>query len=292
MRLWIFIVACFCLSACAPRVVPAPSPPVPAGKGPVAARGTAGCRAAPVTPPARLEVGGRVRELITVVPADYNSHRPHALVVAFHGRTNSSVQAREYFGLESAMPGTIFVYPSGLRQNGSYSWSDPGDRPDALRDYIFFDEIVRLMSATYCLEPSRVFVVGHSLGAHFANSLACARAGVVRGVASLGGGISGSSCRGGVAAMILHNPNDHLVPVAQGEAARDTFLAVGGWSGPTTRLGAPLMQAFRCVQYGAGPNPVLWCPHPFDTRYDGSYYPHTWPPLTAAALAFFFDTLP
>ena len=190
------------------------------------------------------------------------------------------------------MPGTIFVYPSGLRSGGSYTWSNPGDPPEALRDYAFFDDIVRVISVSYCLEPNHVFVVGHSLGAWFANSLACARAGVVRAVASLGGGVSAKSCRGQVAAMILHNPNDRLVPVAQGAAARDVFRTLDGATGAGVPLSDPLLQAFRCVQYGVGRNPVLWCPHPFSTRYDGSYYPHTWPEATAAAIELFFERLP
>ena len=229
MRLWLLIIVCLCLSACTPQVTSAPSPTVPVTTGPVTANRTAGCGlAAPTALPSRLNVGGRVRDFITVVPADYRPDRAYPLVVAFHGRTNSSTQARAYFGLETAMPDTIFVYPSGLRSGGSYTWSDPGDPPDALRDYAFFDDIVRVMSVGYCLEPNRVFVVGHSLGAWFANSLACARAGVVRAVASLGGGVGAESCRGQVAAMILHNPNDRLVPVAQGEAARDTFRTLDG----------------------------------------------------------------
>ncbi len=230
--------------------------------------------------------------MITVVPGDYDPRRAYALVVAFHGRTNSSAQARVYFGLERALPDTIFVYPSGLRQGTGYSWANPGDPPDALRDYALFDAIVQTLSGAYCLETSRVFVVGHSLGAYFANSLACERPGVVRAVASLAGGLTGSQCRGPVAAMLLHNPKDRLIAVAQGAAARDVFRAADGATGPAVALSDPLMQAFRCVRYGAGRTPVVWCPHPFDTRYDGSYYPHTWPELTAAAMADFFAGLP
>ncbi len=304
MRVW-FVFVCLCLSACAPRVTappPGAPPTVPVTTGAVAASGSAGCgKTAPATPPSSLNVGGRARDFITALPADYDPDRPHALVVAFHGRTNSSAQARTYFGLESAMPDTLFVYPSGLRQGRGYSWADPGDPEGALRDYAFFDAIVQTMSGLYCLAPSRVFVVGHSLGAYFANSVACARAGVVRAVASLAGGPGGSQCRGPVAAMIMHNPNDRHVAVAQGAAARDVFRAADHATAPAMPVTDPLLRAFRCVQYGAAPDaalypvlfyPVLWCPHPFDTRHDGSYYPHTWPPRTAEAVAMFFGALP
>ena len=204
------------LNGCAPRATsqaqetaPAPTTQTQATQTRTAPALTAGCSAAaPQRPPDRVNVNGTTRTFITAVPNSYQPGQPHALVVAFHGRTNSNEQARRYFGLEDAIPNAIFVYPSGLRQGGSYTWSDPGDSAENLRDYAFFDEILRELSATYCLDERRVFVVGHSLGASFANSLACARDSV-RAVASLAGGISGTTCTP-AAAMILHNPADRL----------------------------------------------------------------------------------
>ena len=81
------------------------------------------------------------------------------------------------------------------------------------------------MARSYCLDPDRIFAVGHSLGAWFVNSLGCARGDVLRAIATLAGGFSRSDCRGAVAALLFHNPNDRLVDFAYGLEARDLFRA-------------------------------------------------------------------
>ena len=223
------------------------------------------------------------------MPEDYNPNVPNDLVIAFHGLTNSNERVRRYYGLEHNARNTLFLYPSGLRSGDTYSWSDPGDGAGALRDYAFFDAMLRTYASSYCLDLNRVFVVGHSLGAWFANSLACARGAEVRGAGTLGGGVSRSDCTGEVAAILFHNPNDRLVPFAQGEAARDGFLEQNGLPAASV-VSEP--RAFSCQRYGSGYNPVLWCPHTFDYGYNRRYYPHNWPERTGAAVMNFFESLP
>ena len=155
-----------------------------------------GCgRAAPAQPPAALTLGGRRRGLIVAVPAGYRPDRPHDLVLAFHGRTNPNEQVRGYYDLEAhAARPTVFAYPAGLpAAGGGFSWSDPGDGAGSLRDYALFDAVLAELGSRYCIDPGRVFLVGHSLGAWFVNSLACARGDRVRAVASVAGGIRPSS---------------------------------------------------------------------------------------------------
>lgn len=244
---------------------------------------SAGCgQAAPASPPLRLAVGGRERNLISYIPWNYAPETPRRLIVAFHGRTNSNLQVRNYYELEAYAPDAIIVYPAGLNQGRAFTWSGA--------DYPFFDAILEEFSGRYCIDLSRVYVVGHSLGAWFANSVACARGDRVRAVASLGGGVDPSTCTGQVAAMVLHNPKDRLVSFHEGEAARDLFLSVSGLSGPAQAVGP---QGFNCMRYGTPEvlNPVVWCPHEQD-YFNGRYYPHNWPEDTAGAIVDFFESLP
>ncbi len=285
------------LLSCAPstnkrvqaQVTPTQSPPTEASQG---VRPSSGCtRPAPQSPPTTLTVDGRNRSLIAALPEGYDPTVPHDMVIAFHGLTNSNERVRRYYGLEQDAPNTLFLYPSGLRSGSTYSWSDPGDPSDNLRDYELFDAMLSTYAADYCLDLNRIFVVGHSLGAWFANSLACARGAEVRGAGTLGGGVSSSACTGEVAAIVFHNPNDRLVPFSQGEAARDAFIKQGGLS-TVSVAGEP--RAFRCQRYGppGTRNPVVWCPHTFDYGYNGRYYPHNWPEGTGAAIMNFFASLP
>ena len=267
--------------------------PLPPAESALVARLEQGCgRAPPAVAPSSIEVGGRAREMITIVPASYRPTQPHALVVAFHGRTNSNAKARGYFGLERDAHGpTIFVYPSGLRERDGYSWAAPGDPAGALRDYALFDALIAKITATYCIDPSRIFAVGHSLGAWFVNSLACARGEVLRAIGTLAGGVSRSPCQGAVAALLFHNPHDRMVDFAEGLQARDLFRRRNGFADDGRRLS---LEGFACRRYGdaTASNPVVWCPHDRDRSHSGRYYPHNWPDGLGAAIMAFFATLP
>jgi polyhydroxybutyrate depolymerase len=249
--------------------------------------GSPGCASDAAPPPTRFVVAGRQREAIGVLPSPYRRDRSYPLVVAFHGRTNTNAQARDYFGLEAeASPPAIHVYPAGLRDaSGRFTWSDPGDPPGALRDFALFDAVVGDLAERYCVDPDAVFVVGHSLGASFANSLACARGGQVRAVGSVAGGIAGTACTGRAAALLLHNPADRAVPLGEGLRARDALL--GGAETvprpPTRQLGA-----FACEVYAAAAGPILWCLHHDSLTRSGRYYPHRWPLGAGPAIIRFF----
>jgi polyhydroxybutyrate depolymerase len=282
------------LAACAQAEVAAPAvllstDPLPAAR----ADRAQGCGQPPPVAPSSVEVRGRTRKLITVLPASYRPAEPHALVIAFHGRTNSNAEARRYYDLERHAPGpTIFVYPSALQERGGgFGWSEPGDPPGALRDFALFDAVLALMARSYCIDPARVFAVGHSLGASFVNSLGCARGDALRGIATLAGGISRSDCQGAVAALLFHNPKDRLVDFRYGLEARDRFRAQNRLEGDGRSVS---LEGFACRRYGdaGAANPVVWCPHSRNRTRSGRYYPHNWPAGTGAAVMAFFSSLP
>ena len=253
-----------------------------------------GCgRAAPATPPVSIEVGGRTREFISVVPESYDPGVSHRLIFAFHGRTTPNTRVRKYYRIEqnSKVP-TIFVYPAGLiAADGKYSWYERSDPRDRLRDFALFDALLAKFSSSYCIDRERVFAVGHSLGASFANSLGCARGSVIRGVGTVAGRIWDIKCSGPAAAMIMHNPNDNLVPVSRGLRARDWALAQNGLKPPALPCEP---RDLNCECYGppGTPNPVVWCPHTQDLNHRGKFFPHLWPKEAGAAIMDFFDSLP
>ena len=278
------------LAGCAQAKIAAPAVPLPAAS----ADPAQGCgHQPPPAAPSSVEVDGQPRGLIAVVPASYRPAEPHALVIAFHGRTNSNTEARRYYDLERHAPEpTIFVYPSALRaRDGSFDWSEPGNPPGALRDFALFDAVLALMARSYCIDQARVFAVGHSLGAWFVNSLGCARGAALRAIATLAGGISRFDCEGAVAALLFHNPKDRLVDFRYGLEARDRFRAQNRLKGDG---GSVSLEGFACRRYGdaGAANPVVWCPHRRDRPRSGRYYPHNWPAGTGAAAMEFFASLP
>ena len=282
------------LAACAPRVRPEATttpaallaPSVPHTR---AARLSSGCDAsAPAPLPDHLLVDGRERALLVTAPRAATT--PHDLVIAFHGRTNDAARARDYFGLDEAMPGAVIVYPSALPAGpGSFAWNEPGDPITAQRDVALVEAIIAAVGAARCVDLERVLVVGHSLGAYFANDLACHHTHLVRAVASVAGGVRGERCAGGSAALLLHHPDDRLVPIAEGERARDAFLVANGITVTVAASPAPLA-GLRCQRYDDADHPVLWCQHG-STATASSADPHGWPEAAATAIAAFFGSL-
>ena len=253
-----------------------------------------GCGASPPdAAPATIEVDGMQREFIAAVPEGYDPAVPHALVIAFHGRTTPNTQVRRYFGLEQAATRpTIVVYPAALvAADGKFSWYERGQSGSELRDHAFFDGLLELIGDGYCVDLDRVFAVGHSLGGSFANSLGCARGDVIRGVGTVAGRIWESPCSGPAAAIIMHNPHDDLVPLSRGLEARDRALQQNGLAGDP-RACEPTALGCQCYGPQDAENPVVWCPHRQDVTRSGRAYPHLWPDGAGAAIMEFFESLP
>lgn len=251
---------------------------------------SSGCGKSERSPSRTLSVGGQERTYLLTTARNAHPSTPSALIIAFHGRTNGNAQVRAYFGLDRAASYYYVAYPAGIPNgNGSYSWSDPGDKASELRDYAFFDALVREIANSACIDMHRIYVVGHSLGAWFANSVACARGGVVRASATVGGSTTMKNCMGPSAAMIINNPKDALSSHVAAETMRDIRIAENACSSVSSKTEP---SSFSCMQYADCPhNPVLFCPHTIDRDHNGTYYPHVWPEGTAAAMVKFFEGL-
>jgi polyhydroxybutyrate depolymerase len=241
-----------------------------------------GCNtSAPLTAPTTVRVHDRERTFLLTLPRGYVSHDPNPLIVAFHGRTNSNAQVRSYMGLDAAITDSFIAYPAALsNDNGTYSWADPGNKAQEIRDIAFFDAIVETIAENYCIDMNRISTVGHSLGAWMANTVACVRGDVVMASATVGGDSVQTTCNGPAAAMIIHNPKDNLAPFSGAEKVRKLRTETNGCAWETVPLTSTALQ---CAQHKAcaGHNDVVWCPHTIDTDYQGKFYPHTWPKTAA-----------
>jgi len=249
-----------------------------------------GCGKSARNPALTLTVEGQERTYLLTQPSNAGANTPLPLIVAFHGRTNSNAQVRAYFGLDRVADGYFIAYPDGLSNgNGSYSWSDSGDKAQELRDFALFDALVREVGESACIDMDRIFVVGHSLGAWFANSVACARGGVVRASATVGGSTIMKNCTGPSAALIINNPKDTLSSETAAETMRDIRITANTCSSVSAKTEP---SSLSCMQYADCPlNPVVFCPHTIDRDRNGTYYPHLWPDGTAQAMVKFFEGL-
>lgn len=246
----------------------------------------------PADAPTMSLVEGRERRYITTIWKKYDHSKPAKLIIAFHGRTNSNEDVRKYYRLERVWDEAwIIVYPSGLPENTApRNRSDPGDARGALRDVALFDTLVKEFSEQYCIDTDEIYVVGHSLGARFANSLACIRGDVIRGVGTVAGGTTITPCSWPTAALLMHHPEDTLVPLSQGKTALNQLLLQNGCTEKTVPI--PPYE-YGCQQYtecldGA---PVVRCEHTDSTERNVAYYPHTRPDEAGKLIWNFFEGL-
>ncbi len=251
-----------------------------------------GCgKTVPSTPITSSYVNGLTRNYITEIGNKYTKDTPIKLILAFHGRTNSNEQVRAYYDLNDEVNGNaIIVYPSGLPEETSpRNRSNGGDISSQLRDFALFDQIVKDFTENYCIDMDQIYVVGHSLGAWFTNSLSCARGNVIRAIGSVWGGTTINTCNGPVAAITMQNPNDNLSPYAAAVTARDQMLRQNGCTEETIPYGS----VGNCVIYTncLKDAPVIWCPYTESYTSNGSYYPHLRPEYAGKMIVDFFEGL-
>jgi len=250
-----------------------------------------GCgKAPPSTAPTSSVINGLNRHYITDIGSNYNKDVPMRLIFAFHGRTNPNSQVKTYYDLDEVSNGNaIVIYPLGLPEWGpSRSWSNPGDRSYALRDFALFDQLLEEFSENYCIDKDQIFAVWHSLGAWFTNSLSCARWDVIRGTVAVGWGTTYNNCNGPVAGIVMQNPDDNLSPLSSAIRARDQMVEQNGCSLETKKY----WSQGNCVEYTNCQTdaPTIWCPYTESYR-NWKYYPHKRPDYAGQLIRDFFNSL-
>lgn len=116
-------------------------------------------------------------------PSGYDPTRTYPVVMVFHGWQATGELFQSWFEMEKYVQNEAFVvYPDAI--NGL--WDVNGTK-----DLVFFDEIVKQLGETYCINPSRVLGFGFSYGGHFADHLGCKRAGHVKAITVGDGGPGG-----------------------------------------------------------------------------------------------------
>lgn len=132
-----------------------------------------------------ISVGGTSRSYIVRLPDNYDASHPYRLITSIHplngtaaGVASGSNGANyQYYGLWKLAAGsTIFVAPQGLNN----SWPS-GNVP-------FIKALITEITNTLCVDTSRVFAEGFSMGGSMSYALACEIPDMIRAVAVHSGG--------------------------------------------------------------------------------------------------------
>ncbi len=135
--------------------------------------------------------GGELRDFEVVLPEPYDPAVAWPLVFAFHGLGGTPASLLD--GSSDLRPyaserGVILIVPQGLDSNGSTLWDTFGT-PDTNVDIVLFDDLLTCASATWTVDPDRVYATGMSFGGLMTGALLSHRADVLAAAAPLSGGI-------------------------------------------------------------------------------------------------------
>lgn len=182
-----------------------------------------------VFPDETIKVDGTKREYRLVVPAGKHEKKL-PLLIAFHGMLIDSKDLMpRYTKLDdlAAKDKVIVAYPNANEK----MWGIVPKKVD--EDLEFFDALLVHLIRTKPVDPSRVFVIGMSNGAYFAQLVGQKRSTKVAGVIAHSGGmdlgamIFGINAKQKFPVLIVHGTDDPILKVEDARKARDLYKKEG-----------------------------------------------------------------
>lgn len=240
-----------------------------------------GCKDPTNKMPQTLTIGGIERTYILDLPKDFSATKPYGIIFGFHGRTNTNTQVRNYTRLHNGQTNFITVYPQAIIvPDGTHNWSNAANIE-------FIDQLLANLSTSYCIDRTKIFAVGHSLGGWFAQKAACVRGGVFRGVAVVGSGDYAGPCTGPAASMLLHNPNDWAISTA---SAQQAFTIRSKRNECSTVQTSKVLNTLDCTEASTcrSGNNTIFCTYT-EAPYGST---HGWPRAATPMILKFLKELP
>lgn len=161
---------------------------------------SSGCGMAPPSGDTSVMVGSATGPFILDMPANYDNTHAYPLVLVWHGAGVTNTAFHDYLNMHAVIGNdAILVTPECT--DGS-SWpNDPS----------YFDALLEHFSTKYCIDKSRVFSTGHSMGGMHTALLACQRADKLRGDAVLAAPHSMGMCvKGNMGVMMSVGMSDFV----------------------------------------------------------------------------------
>lgn len=247
--------------------------------------GSSGCGKSSGTP-----MNVSVPNAIVTFPMGYDGSTPVPMLFGFHGAGRTHQEFQE---VDARTRGSdlekhfVMVY---LKAAGDGWASSDKTRLDTAYDQL---------TQNYCIDTNRVFLTGHSSGAHFIEVLLCGGDQRFGGVALVSGSKQCASW-GPVPGMLIHGTNDQE-RVSLGDADGKQELGPFLTSNQCTTMTTPYSAAMACksiynqanvnngcVSYQGCSAPFVLCSHD-DQNYSGTN--HGWPCFANQTMYAFFSSL-
>jgi polyhydroxybutyrate depolymerase len=226
-----------------------------------------------------LQVGGTTRYYLLYTPTSYDPNTPLPMVFALHGMNmNNWWAANDGSGfklIEASANKAILVYPQGSGDapgttskwgNINSNWS-PGVTG---ADDKFIDALLASMQENYCVDTSKIFVTGFSMGGWMTENFACDHAKVFRAFAPVAGWGPGDMSTGhgskpscsdtsiAVPILITQGTSDTTVTPDNGANSRDFWIARDGCTTTTATMSTSGCVAYQGCKAGLA---VDYCTH-------------------------------
>jgi poly(3-hydroxybutyrate) depolymerase len=193
------------------------------------------------------------RQFLVRWPSNYDNKKPYPLHIGLHGANgNLSENGKDNFGLWSlSKDGMIFVTLAAV----GGLWS-------AQTDLAYADAVIKQVESELCIDTSRVFLEGFSMGAAMSWYLTGSRPGVFRAVVGHSGG--------GVGGAPAFQPVAYWGSLGTGEGGgqntqTDQFAKANGCTIdtlPRAATGSHVCTPYKGCKEGF---PTVWC------SYDGGH---------------------
>ena len=195
---------------------------------------------APTTPPETFDD----RPFEVFVPSGYDAATAAPLVILLHGYGATGAIQDFYFNMQpqAEARGFLYAFPDGTpNQISSNAWNATNaccHDDDSVDDSGYLTFIIDDVSSKYNVDPSRIFLVGHSNGGFMSYRMACEHADRIAGIVSLAGAtfIDTAQCAPTEPVNILqiHGTDDGTIAYDGGSTPLGTYpsaeTTVAKWS--------------------------------------------------------------
>lgn len=211
-----------------------------------------------------MDIGGTTRSYLLDVPTGVDNQTPVMLIFALHGAnmTNSSVVGSFNFGTRSGGK-VITVYPQGDDTSSGQRWTSNE------ANWTYIQTLMTDLESRYCIDTSKVFLTGFSMGGGFTMDTACQKSSMFRAFATVEGygpgGVNAATkptCANAsakAAIMIIQGSTDTTVTPAMGQASLSFWTGENGCSSTTTTPSGSGFSSCTAYEDCTSSLPVYYC---------------------------------
>jgi len=232
-----------------------------------------------------MDIQGTTRYYLLDVPTGADNKTPLMLIFALHGHNMNNISVVSMYNFTSRSGGkAITVYPQGDGDapGTTSKWGSGITSNWTSNDanYAYIQALKADLENRFCIDTSREFFTGFSMGGMFTNAIACAHSSWFSGYAPVEGMGPGTCAdKNAKPAIMIHQgtADTTVTPTAGGEPTRDFWIKQNGCNQTMT-------SAFTgCQSYSGCAEPVVYCV---------GNWTHTVDAIATANIWTFFSGLP